>query len=863
MRSIPHPVRSPGLVLACLLACAMGCAMSDMDAPFIHGGKADAFCTVDQDCGDPALFFCNTALSRCEPSCRTDLDCSVKRRGELNAIAACESQSLGCRCDASRCVPALCTGDSDCEDGELCRDGTCGAPPPASTLAGCRVVPERIIAPVGTTLRFEAWVSDAEGQPVVPRSGLTWSSVSARVKGGGTGTGATFTLESAGAEVEAVEARLGNVTCRARVTVLPPHTASGKVRVVVTDALTGYPVEDASVVVADTLGGVTASESTDAQGVAVLEGRSDASVSVFHPDFGYLTVANYDMTGTRDLRLPLRRNPADRVGGVRARFTHLAPVGVGGALALGMAGLSVPGLLSESASAQVQGPDRDVDLSLRGLTRPFQIPTNVWVNGLGVLPSESVDVPGIPGVCDAPLADGTDPETATRAGTCGTRTAWALTAQVPSGELPAGMMDPSTDPLLLLARALPQSGRFSSAVQRDVRFPLYAPIDGTNPPAGPLTSLDFQQVPLAFPFVVRVPPLPRFRDSYLARALVVGSVTAPGRGTVPLGLGAAVNANPVDPNTDTQPLLSSPGLVRVRMAPAHHGLEGQAYRLVAVASSGALGGEDPVGRATSAVMSTLDALRFDPEGIQPVTLGDVFLGIPEGARFNPDASPWHGLLPREWRMDGAPPGATLVRATFTNAAGRRWTVWVDGRRVANGVRLPVPPSGLEDRMFQGDTEGSRASLSVEALNVAMSEGRVMNLSALAETGGMAPERLAESVLAVSTLNQGRPLVTWLSPTEGASLARGATVRVRVDGFQVGMDAANGDEGGVLLTVRDGGPGCDLSVVRGDVATRSGEVALSLPGACSGAEVTLVASLVDGLGLPLRPAVNATRTVRVP
>ncbi|RKG59764.1 carboxypeptidase regulatory-like domain-containing protein [Corallococcus sp. AB011P] len=863
MRSIPHPVRSPGLVLACLLACAMGCAMSDMDAPFIHGGRADAFCTVDQDCADPALFFCNTALSRCEPACRTDLDCSVKRRGELNTIAACESQALGCRCDASRCVPALCTGDGDCEDGELCRDGACGPPPPSSSAAACRVVPERIIAPVGTPLRFEAWVSDAAGQPFVPRNGLTWSAVSARVKGGGTGSGATFTLETAGAEEEAVEARVGSVACRARVTVLPPHTASEQVRVVVTDALSGYPVEGASVVVADALGGVTAREPTDALGVAVLAARSDSTVSVFHPDFGYLTVANYDMSGSRDLRLPLRRNPADRVGGVSARFTHLAPVGTGGALALGMAGLSVPGLLSEAAPAQVQGPDRNVELSLRGVMRPFQMPANVWVNGLGVLPLESVEVPGISGVCDTALADGTDPETATRAGTCGTRTAWALTAQVPSGELPAGMMDPSADPLLLLARALPQSGRFSSAVQRDVRFPLYAPIEGMTPPAGPLTSLDFQQVPLAFPFVVRVPPLPRFRDSYLCRALVVGSVTAPGQGTVPLGLGAAVNANPVDPNTDTQPLLSSPGLVRVRMAPAHHGLEGQPYRLVAVASSGALGGEEPVGLATSAVMTALDAPRFDPEGIQPVMLGDMFLGIPVGARYNPDASPWHGLLPREWRMDASLPGATLVRATFTNAAGRRWTVWVDGRRSVTGVRLPVPPSGLEDRTFQGDTEGSRASLSVEALTGAMSDGRSMNLSALAESGGMAPERLAESVRAASTLNYGRPQVTWLSPAEGASLARAATVRVRVDGFQVGTDAANGDEGGVLLTVRDGGPGCDLSVVRGDVATGSGEVELSLPTACSGAELTLVASLVDGLGLPLRPAVSAARTVRVP
>ena len=334
----------------------MGCAMSDMEAPFIHGGWADAFCTVDQDCGDPALFFCNTALSRCEPSCRTDLDCSVKRRGEVNAIAACESQALGCRCDASRCVPALCTGDSDCEDGELCRDGACGPPPPSSTVAASRVVPERIIAPVGTTLRFEAWMSDVTGPALRPskRARLVRRVRTREGRGHGLRGHVHAGVGGRGGGGGGGPAGQRHVPC-ARHRAAPAQRASGQVRVVVTDALTGYPVEGASVVVADALGGATARESTDALGVAVLVARSDSTVSVFHPDFGYLTVANYDMTGTRDLRLPLRRNPADRVGGVRARFTHLAPVGVGGALSLGMAGLSVPGLLSESASAQVQG----------------------------------------------------------------------------------------------------------------------------------------------------------------------------------------------------------------------------------------------------------------------------------------------------------------------------------------------------------------------------------------------------------------------------------------------------------------------------------------------------------------------------
>ncbi|TSC20370.1 carboxypeptidase regulatory-like domain-containing protein [Corallococcus sp. Z5C101001] len=862
MRPIPHPVRSPGLVFACLLACAMGCGMYASDAPGIFGGKNDDACTVDQDCADPALFFCNTALSRCEAACRSDDDCSVTRRGELHAIAACELQSLGCRCDASRCVPALCTGDALCANGEVCRDGTCGPPPPVSSVAACRVVPERVIAPAGTPLRFEAWVSDVRGQPVVLREGLTWSALSTRVKGEATSTGASFTLESAGVELESVEARVGGVSCRARVTVLPKLTAQGQVRVVVTDGLTGLPVEGAAVVVADVAGSTTARETTDAQGVAVVASRNDSTVSVFHPDFGYLTVANYEMNGSRDLRLPLRRNPADREGGVRTLFTHFAPTGAAGALALGMTGLSVPGLLSEAAPGQQVGPERSVELMLGGAKRSFQVPGNVWVRGLGVTAPESVDSPGLAGVCDAALKDVTEPEEAMRAGACGTRAAWALTAQVPSGELPAGMMEPGVDPLLLLARALPPSGRFSSVVSRDVQFTLRPPGAGEPSRLAPVVQ-DFQQVPLAFPFVVRVPSLPRFRDGFLERTVVMGSVVAPGRGMVPLGLGAAINVNPADPNTDTQPGLSTPGLVRVRMAPAHHGLEGQAYRLLALASSGPLGGELPAGVATSALMTALDAPHFDPDGTQPVTFPDAFLAVPEGARYNPDAFIWHGLLPREWRMDTPVPSATLVRGTFTNMAGRRWSIWLDARRATSGVRLPVPPAGFEDRTFQGDTEGSRASLSVEALSMATPEGKAPSLSALAESGGLAPEPLAAATHGASTLHYGRPQVAWLEPAEGAALARGATVRVRVEGFQVGPGTSATDEGGVLITVHGGGVGCDGAMLRGDLATRAGEVTLVLPALCSGPEVTLVASLVDSLGVSLRPAVSAARTVRVP
>jgi hypothetical protein len=854
MRPIPPPLRSPGIVFVCLLAFATGCGMYDtLGTPSVPGGKTDLACTVDQDCADPALFFCNTALSRCEPSCRTDADCAVTRRGEIHAITACESREQGCRCDANRCVAALCAGDDACEGGQVCRDGACVAPPRVSTATACRVVPERVVAPMGASLRFEAWVS-AGNEPLVPGEGLTWAAVSPRLKGGGQGLGATFTLVTSGPAEEAVEARVGNVTCRARVTVLPRHEAQGRVRVVATDGLTGYPVEGATVVVADATGTPMAKAVTDVDGVAVLVARSGATVSVFHADFGYLTVGSFDMDGSRDLRLPLRRNPADREGGVRVALVDSLPALAKGALTLGFTGLSVPGLLSDSVPRQVQGPDTSVELTLGGASRRFAVPTNFWLGGLGAVAPESVGVPGIAGVCDGGSPGVLEPEEAIRTGACGTRTAWALTAQAPSSELPPGMMDPLTDPTLLLVRALPPSGRFFSTLTRDVRFPLRAGVQGLPGADGPLTPLDLRRMPLAFPFVVRLPALPRFRGSYLERALVLGTVTAPGRGTVPLGLGAAVNINPVDPNTDAQGGFTTPGFVRMRMAPAHDGLEGQAYRLVALASSGA---------ATSTTMSPLDAPRFDPDGASPVVFPGHFPAIPEGARYNFDAAPWNGLSSRQWRMAGFLPGTSLLRATFTNGGGRRWSVWLDALRSYAGVRLPLPPEGFEDRTFLGDVEGSRAAFFVEGLSVLSPDGDPTNLSELAEAGNLAPEALAALTTGVSTLDYGRAQVTWLL-SDGAVLAPGASVLVKVEGFRPGPLLPSGEgEGGVLFTVRGGGVGCDGVRALITDATPTGEVRFNLPQACAGGELTLVATLVDPLGEPLRPAVTAARTVRVP
>ncbi|MBJ6762339.1 carboxypeptidase regulatory-like domain-containing protein [Myxococcaceae bacterium JPH2] len=750
------PVTGVALVVLCL---SLGCASGEEGSPKVPGGSpVGGPCSVDQDCGDPALFICNTAVSRCEAACRVDADCGAKRRGQA-VLPQCEANRLGCRCDASRCVAALCSVDADCPlPSEVCRDGQCGSAPALSLATTCQVVPDVVVGRPGTPVRFSVWVLDAAGQPVVPREPPTWVARSERVQGGGQGLTATFVLGTPGAESEAVGVSLGSASCSARVTVLTSKIPTGGIRVRVADELTGRAIPGAVVSVSNGQGGELDRATTDAAGLTWVAATGEVTVSAFHPDFGYLTVAGYDTQGLRDLVLPLRRNPRDTYGGARGvvrdvvfPFAEATPL-----LALGLTGLSAPGLPAEVDPVQLLGPARGASTS----SALESLPQGGFVmSAAGESPELSA--PGVAGVCDASLAGVLFPEEAVRAGACGTRTGWALTGQVPRSEVLGSMLSPVADPLALLIRALPAPSRFHSTVVRDVQFRVVP-----TPGAGTATpnmsdvshfarvSYAFQQVPLAFPFVVRFPPLPRVRGAYLDRAFALATVTAPGRGVVPMGMGAALNRAPADPNTDTQDGLSGPGLVRLRMAPAHHGLEGQPYRLVAMASSGGVLGESTVGSATSTVVASLDAPRFDPSGARPVALGMDFLAPPEGALYNGTLDTIGGLEARELRLGTPVVGATLLRAVFTNRAGHRWTVLMDPRRAAQGVRLPRPPAEFEDRTFWGDLPASSANFALHALVVRGPDGAPLGASSLAEADGSDLERLSELTQALSTLDYG-------------------------------------------------------------------------------------------------------------
>jgi hypothetical protein len=852
--------------LAWALLALAGCALDDAEGPGIPAGPGSQIdCTVDQDCPDAALFFCDTVVSRCAPACLTPDDCRQARRAEY-ALPECDSAPLGCQCDMNRCVPGVCAVDAECGAGRVCRDGACRAPPALETVATCEVAPDVVVGRPGMPVVFTVWARDRDGAPVVPREGATWRARAPAVTGEGTGPRATFVLAEPGEEREAVEARVGNATCRARVTVLPATVPAGGVRVLVVDELTGRPVPLATVAVSGATGALTASAVTGPEGAAWVPATGQVGLSAFHPDYGYLTLARHDATGARDVRLALRRNPLDRFGGVRGTFPNaFVPQASSPALRMGLAGLSVPGLPMELAPESLLGPEREVEVALGNSRRRLSLPSGaaLWLAGT---PAVEALMPGVAGRCDTSLDGVVDAEAAVRAGACGTRAAWALHGELPLRELPLNALEPGTDPLLLLGRLVPGSPRFSSTVWRDTQFSL-DPTPGADTGEPDLTSvrypgaISFEEggVRLAFPFAVRVPELPRYRGAYLDRGYVLATVFAPGRGVVPLGLGAATNVAPADPNTDRDERLPGPGLVMVRMAPAHGGLEGQPYRLL-VAATSTLGREDTSAAvATTALRVDLTGPLFDPRGTRPVEPGAGFLGLPEDARYNFDAAAWQGLEGRQFRAD-VDAAASLVRVVFTDRAGRRWTVLARPEDSRAGFRVPRAPAGFEDRTYAGDLTGSRARLRVEVLTVGgPAPGERLGPERLASAEGPGMERVGEWTLAAAALDLGRPEVAWLFPElEGQRLVRGSAVRVRVTGFRVGTD------GQVRLTLR-GGTGCEGTVLLSDddVSDGQGQVELRLPATCSGTGVTLVAELADSEGPPLRPPVLAVRGVDIP
>ncbi|MFY0576034.1 hypothetical protein ACN28S_18225 [Cystobacter fuscus] len=129
--------------------------------------------------------------------------------------------------------------------------------------------------------------------------------------------------------------------------------------------------------------------------------------------------------------------------------------------------------------------------------------------------------------------------------------------------------------------------------------------------------------------------------------------------------------------------------------------------------------------------------------------------MPEGARYSP-VDDEGGPVVASPTAPGLPPG-TVLRAVFSNGAGRRWVVLLDTSRDSQGVRLPMPPAPLEDRTFLGNHLGSFASLELQTWSLregGLPDGGPLPLEALTRDENLS--RLGELVVA-SVGPDGDPL----------------------------------------------------------------------------------------------------------
>ena len=890
------------LIALAALALATHCGPPNTN---IDGGPVDAGnkddCFEDIDCPDPKLFFCNTTTSRCEPSCRAKTDCGADVRKKY-ALGYCAS-GLGCECDEGKCVGSLCSADVDCGT-QVCRSGVCVDAPAASTVDSCAVIPDFVVLKQGEKAKF--WVSawDAAKKPVVVKTGITWAAVSATVTvaAGSTGLSAEFTGGTPNAAVEqAVKATVGSKDCFAKVLVLPSAApAANSINVVVTDELTGRPVPTASVLVSVPLTGaaIGAAIATDATGFANvpgLAGSASVTVTIFHADYNYLTVANYDMTGSRFLSMVVRRNQVDKYGGYKGTFKNVPQTSN---VHAGIAGASLAGSITDLSFSQLLGPTIPTRVKIgTAIDRPdVPLPAGIYLGfGMG---SESVikgniSAQGLAGVCvnAAGMAD----EAAINSGSCGTRTAWALAGDVPLGDLPidavAGGLN-NIDFGKVLSRIIPIFKKFNSSVIRDVQFTLkptrrvngkyvFSDPDGGLPEftaadhnffqAGVATSTE---VPLAFNTVVRVPDLPKFKNTFVDAAVLLGGAIVPGRGVVPLGIGAAVNTQPADGKTDTQSELVTPGLVTLRMSPTHHGIEGSAYGIVALGLSLKSVTDPTAGLATSAIFSRVkdNALKFDPKGVTPVDIGTSFPAFPESAKYNYTDSDTitPGLLHRTFKFtnvaESGSSGSSFTRVVFTDEADHRWVVYLDPTQGAIGFSLPKPPGTFTDRtFFTAMTTGARSPFLVQQIRLnadpASPSGTAITFKQLVEFNSTNGDRLVDFTTGFSLVDYDRPSIVWKTPENpGTNIVKGMPVVVIVKGFKIGATAA--EDGYVRLQFSPSNANCTDVDAKTYSDAAKGEVSITVPAACVLPNATMTATLMTIGNVAVLPPVATTQTANI-
>ncbi len=856
-----------------LAAFSTGC--SSPTAKPDSGVTVDDDCISDTDCADPQYFFCNTVSAKCEPSCRNTSQCNSERPAQY-ALPHCLT-GLGCQCDEGKCVGSLCSADVDCGGTQVCRNGACVSPPAKTAVTKCEVTPSFAVLPQGGKARF--WVSawDAQNNPVVVKEGATWSALDAAVTGSGDGATVEFTAGTSAVvtAVEAVQASFGTVNCKAKVLVLEAPTA-GNVAVSAIDELTGRPVPGAKVLVSLENGApVGTAVETNALGYAMLPltgAPAKYSVTVFHADFTYVTVANYS-GASKFLSFALRRNPLDKFGGYKSSLVNVPATGN---VHAAIGGTSLGGSVTSVNLLSLLGPSVPTDLVIGSINQPDRpIPAGAFLGFGEQKIKNDLLGQGQAGVCLK--SDGSPDEDKITKGECGTRSAWALAGDVKLGDLPISEFTTGLDGINvgnLLSKIIPLFKGFNSSVIRDVQFTLKGtPGAATGNPdfsdQSHYTTVthDFTQIPLAFNFAVKVPELPKFRNSYADLAVVLSGAHVPGRGIVPLGLGIGANTDPNDGQIDKLDPLPA-GQFAVRMAPTHHGLEGVPYGLLMGALSIKSFTDASAGAGLSALFPRVpgNKLAFDPKGSTPLDLStQSFPKFAEGAKFNFTGAVDGALAARGFHLATALTGIDVVRVSFSDISESRWDVLVSPE--SSDFVLPEVPLGstLRDRLYADSTKTSRSDFVVQGFRMlkdpTVATSGSISFNDYVEFNDTNADRTTDFITAFSFLQYGRPKVSFDTPKEDAStIAKGEKIVVKVKNYSIGKTAGTND--GVVKLTFVGGTGCEAAELSTETEAGSGKLEYTLPTACSGA-VTMTAELlkIDGT-TPQTPAIKATIAVTI-
>ncbi|MBL8950021.1 MAG: hypothetical protein JNK82_04535, partial [Myxococcaceae bacterium] len=516
------------------------------------------------------------------------------------------------------------------------------------------------------------------------------------------------------------------------------------------------------------------------------------------------------------------------------------------------------------------------------------LPAGVYIGFSEQTIKGNIAAQGLAGVCTG-FADN---ETRINAGTCGTRTGWALAGDVPLGDLPIDAFAGGTDNIkfdVVLARVLPIFRKFNSSVVRDVEFTLKdTPLDPNGVPQfADAGTADFKQqdhafappgaIPLAFNFVNKIPTLPRYRNAYVDGVVLLGGANVPGRGVVPLGLGVALNtAMPIDDKTDAvMGIPAGAGHAQLRMAPTHHGIEGAEYGVLALGVSLKSFSDSSAGIATSGlfVRPPNNKLVFDPTGATPANILDLqaagpFPVMPEGAKYNYAAVTVNTIPARGFRIPGFTTTSnptTAVRVAFSDNFDHRWVVLADPNKVATtGFALPQVPGGTTDRTFANAGATLRSQMLVQTIRLAAdpagAPGTTLPYASLVEASNTRGDSITDHTTAFSFIDYARPTISWKTPAAGMTgVGAGSAMVLVVESFRIG--ATQMEDGFVKVTFTGAGCAGGMAESKMYSAMDKGEVSVTLPAGCTGM-VEATATLVDFNGAALIPGVESKRTFTI-